>query len=64
MVTFLLMAIGGLNWGLVGIGGWNVVEMLLGAWPMLVSAVYIIVGLATVYELVSHKANCKMCSMK
>lgn len=62
MIAFILMAVGGLNWGLYGIGGWNLVEMLFGAWPMLVQAVYIIVGLATVYEIVSHKVYCKMCA--
>lgn len=67
MVTFILMAVGGLNWGLVGLGwlmggaDWNVVHMLLGAWPMVESIVYVLVGLATVYELIGHKKCCNVC---
>ncbi|KKW19892.1 MAG: hypothetical protein UY63_C0005G0075 [Parcubacteria group bacterium GW2011_GWA2_51_10] len=60
MVTFTLLVIGGLNWGLSALG-WNVVEMLLGNWPAVVSIVYILVGLSAIYEVVTHKSNCRMC---
>jgi uncharacterized membrane protein YuzA (DUF378 family) len=45
MITFLLTIIGGLNWGLVGIGGlmgsdWNVVHMIVGSMPTLEAVVY------------------------
>ena len=33
MVAFILLVVGGLNWGLSALG-WNVVNMLLGSWPM------------------------------
>ena len=67
MVAWVLVMIGGLNWLLVGIGGfaggnWNVVNLLLGSWPQVEWLVYIVVGLATVYEIVKHKSNCKLCS--
>lgn len=66
MVAFLLMVVGALNWGLVGLGGffggnWNLVNMLLGSWPMVEWLVYVLVGVSAVYELVSHKGMCKMC---
>lgn len=56
-VSKALLIIGGLNWGLVGIGGfaggnWNVVNLLLGAWPQVEWVVYILVGLAAVKTLV------------
>ena len=62
-VTFGLMAIGGLNWLLVGLVGWDV-GMLFGGQAAAVSRViYVLVGLATVWELVKHKGCCKNCSM-
>ena len=67
MIAWILVMIGALNWGLVGIGGfaggnWNVVDLILGAWPQVEWIVYILVGLAGIYEIVKHKSNCKMCS--
>ncbi len=64
MVTFILLAIGGLNWLLIGLGGegWNVVHMALGSIPNLERIVYILVGLSAVVEIFSHKSNCTCCS--
>lgn len=60
MITFILLIIGGLNWGLSAFG-WNVVEKLLGSWPSVVTIVYVLVGLSAIYEIVTHKQNCRMC---
>ncbi len=50
-VTFGLMAIGGLNWLLVGLRGWDV-GMLFGGQAAVVSRViYVLVGLATLLEI-------------
>lgn len=67
MVAWILVIIGGLNWLLIGIGGfagsnWNVVNLILGSWPAVEWIVYILVGLSAVYELVTHRKNCRMCS--
>lgn len=49
-----LVVVGGLNWGLVGLGNWlgmgnwNVVEMLVGSWAGLSDIVYVLVGLSAV----------------
>jgi uncharacterized protein len=61
MITFILLAVGGLNWGLVGAFDFNLVTKLLGT-GMFTNVVYILVGLSAVFELVTHKQNCKMCS--
>jgi len=58
--------VGGLNWLLVGLGGfmgsnWNLVNMILGSWPMVEWLVYILVGLSAVYEIVMHKTLCRQC---
>ena len=60
MVSWILILIGALNWGLIGLGGfmganWNVVGIILGSWPQVEWIVYILVGAAGVYEIVAHK---------
>ena len=64
MVAYLLLWVGGLNWGLVGLMNINVVSMLLGAGGTLEKIVYILVGLSTVYVIVYHKSDCKICGSK
>lgn len=66
MVAWILILVGALNWGLVGLGtlmsaNWNLVNMLLGSMPIVETLVYILVGLSAVYEVVTHKKNCRMC---
>ena len=66
MIAFILLVVGGLNWGLVGLGGffggsWNVVHMILGSWPVLEWLVYVLVGLSALWLVFTHKKDCKMC---
>ena len=69
MIAFILLAIGGLNWGLVGLGwlvsssDWNVVHMILSSSMQLEAIVYVLVGLSAVWIVLGHKKDCKMCSM-
>ena len=67
IIAFILVVIGGLNWGLIGLGAfagsdWNVVHMILGSWPTIEWIVYILVGLSALMLLSSHKKDCRMCS--
>lgn len=60
-IARLLVVIGGLNWGLVGIGGLmgtnlNVVNLLLGSWSMVEAIVYLLVGIATVMTIMPKKS--------
>ncbi len=64
MVTFLLLIIGGLNWLLVGLFGWEIGSLFGGQNAMLSRIIYVLVGLAAVYELASHKNRCKECMEK
>ncbi len=58
LVTWILVIIGGLNWLLIGAFDWSI-ESVLG---MAVSRiVFILVGLSALYELFTHKKNCRMC---
>jgi uncharacterized membrane protein YuzA (DUF378 family) len=61
MVAFILVIVGGLNWGLTAIG-FNVVNLIVGTWPMLEQLVYILVGLSAVYLAITHKNDCKACA--
>jgi uncharacterized membrane protein YuzA (DUF378 family) len=65
-VSFILLAIGGLNWGLVGLGSWfggnwNIVNLLFGSWPGVESTIYVLVGIATIVLIATHKKSCKHC---
>ena len=64
MVAFLLVIVGALNWGLVGLLDFNLVEMLLGSMPMVVQVVYVLVGASAVYIAATHKQDCKVCGSK
>jgi uncharacterized protein len=59
--TFLLLAIGGLNWFLVGLFGWDIGQLFGGQEVGISRIIYILVGLAAIYEIVTHKKNCKTC---
>lgn len=60
MVACVLLWVGGLNWGLVGLLNLNLVESLLGM--DIAKLVYILVGVATVYIIVTHRSDCKACA--
>lgn len=64
MVAFLLLAVGGLNWGLVGLFQFNLVSAVFGSMPALEMLVYVLVGVSALWLLVTHKAQCKVCSGK
>lgn len=50
-VVLILVTLGAVNWGLVGLFNWNVVEAILGSIPILVTIVYVLVALAGLYKL-------------
>lgn len=61
MVTFLLLFIGGLNWLLVGVFGWDVGALFGGQGAAVSRLIYILVGLSALVELFGHKQCCKLC---
>lgn len=63
VIAFVLVVVGGVNWGLVGINpSYDLVEMILGSWPVVVKVVYILVGLSAIYLAATHKGDCNTCS--
>lgn len=68
MVAWILVVVGGINWGLEGVGmltdnSLNLVNMLVGNWPMVEALVYLLVGVSAVYVLLTHKKDCRECSV-
>lgn len=64
-----LLIVGGLNWGLVGIGmlmnsNLNVLEMIFGSIPTLEAIIYVLVGVAAIMKIFGCKCSkCKaVCS--
>lgn len=49
--TLVLCIIGGINWGLVGIFDFNLVEYLFGAGSLLTRLVYILVAISALVDL-------------
>ena len=64
-VAKVLLIVGGLNWGLVGVGmltshNWNLVNMIFGSMPTLEAVVYVLVGVSAVVKLFGCRcAKCK-----
>lgn len=72
-ISVILLFVGGINWGLVGLGmlmggNWNLVSMLFGSWATVEAVVYLLVGVAAVMKLFGCrcskcKAACASCSV-
>ena len=56
----IITIIGGLNWGLVGLFDFNLVEYIFGGY-YIDRVIYVIVGAAAVYQAVGWKAIKKRC---
>ncbi len=51
LIALTLVIVGGLNWGLVGLLDFNLVDAIFGAGSTLSRIVYMIVGLAALYMI-------------
>lgn len=56
VVAAVLLVIGGLNWGLVGVAGFDLVAALFGPLTVLSRTVYLLVGLSALYQAAQWKA--------
>jgi uncharacterized membrane protein YuzA (DUF378 family) len=69
MTSGILTVIGGINWGLVGLGtilggkNFNLVNLLLGSWPTVEAIVYLLVGVSAVMMLSAHMGKKCSCCM-
>lgn len=77
LIGKILLIVGGINWGLVGLGmlmgkgmeAWNVVHMLLGSWGTVEAIVYVLVGVAAIVKIFGCrcskcKAACASCEVE
>lgn len=62
MITFILLIVGGLNWLLEGVFGWEISRWLGGMDALLPRLIYILVGLSAIYEFAIHKKDCRLCN--
>jgi len=64
-LAWILLIVGGLNWGLVGLGmilggaNWNLVNLIFGGVPVVESLVYILVGVSAIMYVFG--TGCKSC---
>ncbi len=56
VIAAVLLVIGGANWGLVGLLGFDLVASLLGDMSLLSRLVYCLVGLGALYQAVTWRA--------
>lgn len=63
MIAKLLVVVGGINWGLVGFFDYNLVNALLGSWPVVEMVVYDVVGVAALVTLFGVFKSCS-CSVQ
>lgn len=56
VIVAALLVIGGLNWGLVGIFGFDLVASIFGDMSFLSRIVYAVVGLSALYQAIQWKA--------
>lgn len=68
IVAKILVIIGGINWGLVGLGmllnktDWNVVHLILSSVPKIEAIVYLIVGVSAIVLIFGCKCRkCQSC---
>lgn len=60
-VSFILVIVGGLNWLLQGVFMWDIGILFGGMENPISRAIYILVGLATIALVATHKKDCKCC---
>jgi len=56
VVAAVLLVIGGLNWGLVGAANFDLVATIFGEMSALSRVVYVVVGVAALYQALQWKA--------
>ncbi|MCI5059480.1 MAG: DUF378 domain-containing protein [Alphaproteobacteria bacterium] len=54
LISQILLIVGGINWGLYGLMGMDLVAMLFGSIPVLAKLIYMLVGLSGVHALYTN----------
>jgi len=61
IIAFTLLLIGGLNWLVLTLTGWEIGQLFGGMDAMISKIIYVLVGLSAVYEIATHRGRCKSC---
>lgn len=61
-IAFILLVIGGLNWGLLALTGSDIGSYVGGMDSTVATVIYILVALSAIYLAVTHKGTCKECN--
>ena len=61
LIAVTLLVVGGLNW-LLDAFSYNVVEMIFGMGSAVTRGIYVLVGLSAIWEVLTHKKNCRHCN--
>jgi uncharacterized protein len=55
VITFVLVIVGALNWGLIGLFDFNLVAAIFGPMTFISRLIYILVGISAIYQAVAVK---------
>jgi uncharacterized membrane protein YuzA (DUF378 family) len=55
VIAAILLVVGGINWGLIGLFNFDLIQALFGSAPIFIKSVYTLVGVAAVYQILSLK---------
>ncbi len=56
LITFVLVIIGGLNWGLLGLFSFDLITFFFGGISALNRMIYILIGLSALYYAIAFRA--------
>jgi uncharacterized protein len=56
LIAAMFLFIGGINWGLTGLFGFNLVEQIFGPMSVLTRSIYVLVGISALYDAILWKA--------
>jgi len=54
-IAFVLVIVGALNWLLVGLFNWNLVQAIFGGIPIIEDIIYVLVGIGALYLIFAKK---------
>lgn len=54
LISTILLIIGGINWGLYGLAGIDLVAIIFGSIPTVAKLIYMLVGLSAIHCFYTH----------
>ncbi len=62
--ALILASVGAINWGLIGVADFNLVDYIFGNLPVLERVIYSLIGVAGIYGLYRCCGCCGTCKTK